>query len=156
MRNVLILSIPLLFLGCDTPESKTVVVETIVTTPDGVIIREGEIAQYFEKPEDKLKFIEYLEKNGLYYRLDDRFANEVNWIPESVEHQKLVFRGAHGIPENQINAVFSSPELAEEFTKVLEVNGIEFVHHDEINSNVVLWYPNSDEEKAYIENLGEK
>ncbi|MBW4934981.1 hypothetical protein [Marinobacter sp. F4206] len=100
MKPLIILLLSFFIVGCDSPEPRVIDSEIVkTTTPDGVEIRKGEISEVMTSKKNKDRFVSYLQKNDIYYRLDNRYPNEVSWIPESEEHRQEIFKKAFSGPE---------------------------------------------------------
>lgn len=147
MKPFTLLIMFLLLLGCSDPSTKVVSSETVkVTTPDEVEIRDGEISQVLANEESKDRFVAYLESQNIYYRLDDRFPNEVIWATENDEHREKVTRAAFGIPENQVQKLFHNSEEYNKYIAVLQDLEIEHVAQPFKGQFVVIWTPKNDNE----------
>jgi hypothetical protein len=157
MNRVLIISLCFFIYACGEPESSIAHSEIVsITTPDGVEIRSGEISEVMASDEAKNKFLAYLENNDIYYRLDDRYPNEVSWVPESEMHQKEIIRKAFEIPVNQIQKLFKNEENYKKYQSILQEYNIEHIARPYEEYFVVIWTPHSKKIEADVSENFEK
>lgn len=145
MKIAILVLVLIYLLGCGDSSTRLVTSKVVkITTPDGVEIRDGEVSQVLANIESKDRFVSYLQRHNIYYRLDDRFPNEVSWIPESDEHGKEVMRAAFGIPLDQIQKLFSDEKEYDEYVSILNRHEINYHTQSFEEQFLVIWTPESE------------